>query len=150
RDLMRRSDQQELRAAAGQTVDDGVQRCAAFIIQTQERIIEDQHLWVFHQRDGKLKAFVLAVGQLDQWFLQQGENAQVGGKILACPAAIGKFLCNGNGLVRIGGVETLLVIQIVGPGAVPKTVLLFYDGDTIPRRTEDAAGGKMETQQRVC
>src|SRR6185437_13117725 len=59
-----------------------------------------------------------------------------------------KFLGDGDGLVGIGGIESLLVIQLCGAGAVFEPVLLFDELDA-PRGDLQGAGIIMATEQGV-
>src|ERR1700743_518313 len=61
------------------------------------------------------------------------------------PAGIRQFLSDGDRLVGICGVETLLVIKLRRAGQPSETVLLLHDGNTF--RALHDTGIKMPAQQ---
>lgn len=140
-------DQQELDVSLGQLIDDVVQGGPAFGVQAQKGVIKDEEVGCAEQGYGKLYPFVFTVGELDQWFLQQGADVQEPdqGGIRVWPTCVGDLLCNGDGLVRVRGVEALLVVELGGAGSVSEAVLLFYYGYVVGER--DPAGIEMLAEE---
>src|SRR6185437_4520103 len=115
---MRRCDEEQLDAPGGETVDDHMERSAAFRIESGKWLIEDQQLWFSQQGDRQLHPFVLAIGQLYQGFMQERQDVQRIRKWVAGPSGFGQLLRHGDSLIGIRSVETLLIIKLRGAGVV--------------------------------